>query len=145
MPCPCLAPGRNRVLGDLYEGPVPDALFRERQRFTQWWIWLIVLGGAGVVWWVLVAALADAEPFADAGWAAWLAWAAAGVVSPLLFGVLSLDVEVRADAFLIRFAPFVRQLILNDGRSILVGSQRAEDLAAAIGAARRLCRGADVR
>lgn len=144
-----------------------DVLFHERQRFTQWWIYLVggILPLVGVTMMYL---LAQGPP-----------WLIALVMVPtLLLLTLRLDVEVTPLELRVRFFPLLRkqwtldqissceartyrpvaeyggwgirygfghgwaynvkgnrgvQLVLTDGTKVLIGSQRPEELEAAIG------------
>lgn len=152
--------------------------FREEQRFGQWWLWALVLVGAGAGWLPLVLTLSGADGSQTGPWWLVVATAAAlGVGLPLLVGVARLIVEVGADRVTIRFRPFTVRTIdlaevtsaeavtyrpvrdyggwgvkgwtrrkvaynvsgnrgvlltLRDGRTVLLGSQQPEALAAAI-------------
>lgn len=157
------------------------ALFHEEQRFTQWWVWLIILVGvspAWYIWWrhLLVRRTSGADAVAD--WVVWLVWLGVGVVLPVLFASMRLVTQVRYDGVYIRFVPFhwrwvkipaeriqeahartynalleyggwgIRygargkaynvsgnrgvELQFADGRTLLIGSQRAEELEKAI-------------
>lgn len=154
--------------------------FREEQRFTQTWIWALVLGLAAL--WIAIAGIqlgfgikVGNNPASDG------LLIAIGilpvVVLPLLIGTLRLTVEVRDGALHVRFFPFVRKVIrlseirsaeartyrpileyggwgirwggrngwaynvkgnrgvqleLANGKRLLIGSQKADELAAAI-------------
>jgi len=159
-----------------------DAAFREVQRFRQWWVWLLVYGGAALTWYGFVQQIIFGQPFGTnpaPDWMMWLIWLLFGIGFPLLFHRLKLIVEVRPDHILIRYVPFVTRLIpfgeierhearsyepiqefggwgirgwgskrraysvsgrsgveltLYDGRRILIGSLKPEELDQAIGA-----------
>ena len=152
-------------------------LFREEQRFDQWWLWLLVLVPTTMVWYgaiqqlVLGKAFGD-NPTSDTGMSILLVLF--GILLPLFMYSLKLITEVRQDALYVRFYPFhfsfkhypytgmrsykVReysplreyggwgirygrkgmaynvsgdrgvQLEFNDGKSLLIGSQRPEEL-----------------
>lgn len=155
--------------------------FREVQRFTQWWVWLIVLGIAALMWYGFVEQIVFGRPFGDnpaPDWMVIVFLALFGIGLPWLFIVAALKTEVRADALYVRFIPFhprwlrvapesIRsaiagtynpltdyggwgikqgrggkvyntsgnqgvQLALSDGSKLMIGSQRAVDLATAI-------------
>ena len=159
------------------DGPV---VFREAQRFRQWWVWLIVAGVAAVGWWGFIQQVVFGRPFGDnpaPTWAMVLIWVVFGWGFPAFFLLLRLVVEVTADAVVVGFRPLSRrvlpigeiehvearqynalveyggwgvkgwsrqkmaynvrgnrgvELTLRDGRRIMLGSQRSEELAAAI-------------
>jgi hypothetical protein len=168
--------GRTTANGAPTSGP----LYREEQRFRQWWLWSLVVVVAALVWWVFVEQVilghrVGENPLPD--WGAWLLMALIGVGLPLLFLSTKLVTEVTADQLVIRYRPMTRrniplaeieqatartyrpvseyggwgvkgwsrrniaynvsgnrgvQLVLKDGRRVLVGSQRAEELAQVI-------------
>jgi hypothetical protein len=154
-----------------------EPVFREDQRFTQRWLWALVVVAAVAVWVFVVAQLVGSGGD-EAGWVLVIVAVVVGVGLPVLFAVARLTVEVFADRVEIRFRPFVRRTIaldsvvdaeavtysavreyggwgvkgwsrrkvaynvrgdrgvlltLVDGRTVLLGSQRAADLEAAIG------------
>jgi hypothetical protein len=157
------------------------ALFHEEQRFTQWWVWLIILVGiapAWYIWWRYLMARTGSAPDAAEGVVVWLVWLGVGVVLPVLFVSMRLVTQVRHDGVYIRFVPFhwrwvkieperikgvtartynplleyggwgIRygahgkaynisgnrgvELEFADGRTLLIGSRRAEELEKAI-------------
>ncbi len=149
--------------------------YSERQRFGPWWVWLLV-GGAAVAAWVGAIAIWDrGESGAHLG--AILLVFLVGVLVPVGFLTVHLDVAVDAAGVQVRFFPLTRRTIpldaiarvearryrpvaeyggwgikgwsrrkvaynvrgdmgvdltLRDGRTVLLGSQHADDLAAAI-------------
>lgn len=154
---------------------VDEPVFREDQRFTQPWLWALVIVGALAVWLLVAAQVVGGSD--ESGWVLAVLAVVVGVGLPLLFGLARLTVEVFADRIEVRYRPFVRRTIaldtvvaadavtyralreyggwgikgwsrrkvaynvrgdrgvlltLADGRTVLLGSQRADDLAAAI-------------
>ena len=155
-------------------------VFREEQRFSQWWVWLLVAVVAAAAWWPFIQQIVLAKPFGEdpaPDWGVWLITMVMGLGLPLLFGSIRLRIEVTAEQVVIRYRPFIRrsirladieqaaarayhpvkeyggwglkgwslrniaynvsghqgvQLVLKDGRRILLGSQRAEELARVI-------------
>lgn len=84
-------------------------LFREVQRFRQWWLWLIVLSAPGVCVYALIQQMVFDEPFgdepvSDAGLI--VITIAFGLTLPLLFYVINLTTEVRRDGLYVRYFPF---------------------------------------
>jgi hypothetical protein len=155
--------------------------FREVQRFTQWWLWVIVLGVAYLQWHAFIVQIVLKGRFGDNPAPDWLVivfFVLFGLGLPLLFIVAQLLTEVCADALYVRFVPFhprwlriapesIRtatagtynplvdyggwgikqgrggkvynvsgnqgvQLEFSDGRKLMLGSQHAVELAAAI-------------
>jgi hypothetical protein len=150
-------------------------LFREEQRFSQPWLWVIVVVAAVAAWIGLAAVVLDSDD--GAGWPVAIVLLLVAVGLPLLFGLARLTVEVLADRIQIRYRPFIARtlrldevvaaesvtyrplreyggwgikgwsrrkiaynvrgdrgalLTFSDGRTVLIGSQRADELAAAI-------------
>lgn len=159
-------------------------LFREQQRFRQWWIWLLILGVAALQWWGFIQQIVFGQPWGNnpgPDWMMWLFWLLFGIGLPLFFVYLALIIEVTPQQVSLRFRPFARrniplaeivsvemrtyqalrefggfgvrgssenraynvsgrqgvQLVLRDGRRVLIGSQKAAELALAINSARR--------
>lgn len=161
----------------------PGALFREEQRFRQWWVWLLVLGVSAVVDTALVASLVDyARHGTKISWSEAYLGPAIGVTITValvaLFLSARLITEVRENGLFIRFIPFhlrPKRILLDEatscravtyspigtyggwgirytwkgkaynvygnrgarvefanGRHLLIGSQRSEELAAAV-------------
>ncbi len=158
-----------------------EVIFRESQRFTQKWVWLLVTLMAVGIWIMTLVHFFFARPgqtSLSTDIIVVLSWALAGVGVPILFLTIELVTEVRTDGLYVRMIPFhlhfkrftwgeireckareydpirefggwgIRwgksgraynisgscgvQLVLNDGRRLLIGSQRAEELAAAM-------------
>jgi hypothetical protein len=157
-------------------------IFREEQRFRQWWLWLLVLGIAAVAWWGFVQQIVFGEPLGTNPAPDWLMWVLLiifGIGFPAFLLLLRLITEVRNDSVYIRFVPLrtrtiafseiehvkartysaVREyggwgikgwsrnkiaynvsgnegveLTLTNGQRVMIGSQRAPELAAAIAA-----------
>jgi len=163
----------------------PDAVhYREVQRVTQLWIWIIVLVPTVIAWWafvqqVLLSRSFGTNPAPDV--AVVIIWVAFGLAFPLLILAVNLRTEVRSEVVRLRFFPFrsrtipigdirecqartyrpigeycgwgIRwtpghgcaytikgnrgvQLTLADGKRLLIGSDRPEQLAEAINARR---------
>ncbi len=159
-------------------------LFREEQRFRQWWIWLLILGVAAIQWWGFIQQIVFGQLWGNnpgPDWMMWLLWLFIGIGMPLFFIYLALIIEVTPQYVSLRFRPFARriiplaeiasvemrtyqalrefggfgvrgysdnraynvsgrqgvQLVLRDGRRVLIGSQKAAELALAIDSTRR--------
>lgn len=85
-----------------------DILFRERQRFTQWWIWLLLLPVNALFAFGLYKQLILEHPFGDKpmsneGLAITFGCT---VLLSLLFLYTRLDTEIRTDGIYVRFFPF---------------------------------------
>jgi hypothetical protein len=156
-------------------------LFREEQRFTQAWVWILV-GVAAIAAWALVGADLFDSDSDDPVWALFVVVAAIGLAVPVLLLLTRLTVAVFDDRIDVRYRPFIARVIeldsvvgaeavtyrpireyggwglkgwsrrkvaynvrgdrgvlltLADGRTVLLGSQRADDLAAAVTSAQR--------
>jgi hypothetical protein len=88
-----------------------EVVFREVQRFAQWWIWLIVIAVAGIAWVTVIMQLFLGDPFGEylfRDTVVLVIWVLVGILLPLLFVFASLIVEVRRDALHYRFVPFHR-------------------------------------
>jgi len=89
----------------------PGVLFREEQRFRQWWLWLLLIGVSAVVDVALVAAIVDYSRHGSN-----MTWFGAYVVPVIgltitlaliaLFYAARLTTEVRPEGLFIRFFPF---------------------------------------
>lgn len=156
-------------------------VYREVQRLSQWWVWLLVAAGSASAWYAFVYQVITGREVGDRpapDWLVALIWLLAGLGLPLLIVSARLVVEVRGDGLYFRYHPFHRrshhiafgeiekaearsyrpileyggwgirwgrggkaynvkgnrgvQLELASGKRILFGSQKAEELAAAI-------------
>lgn len=150
-------------------------VFEEEQRFTQWWLWALVIVSSGAALVAFVAGVVDSSD--GVPWAIVPVTVVVGVGLPVLFGFARLRVEVHDDRVVLRYRPFTARTIrladvmgveavtyrpvreyggwgikgwsrrkvaynvsgtrgarltLADGRTVLIGSQRADELAAAI-------------
>ncbi|RJP31127.1 MAG: hypothetical protein C4536_08635 [Actinobacteria bacterium] len=160
-----------------------EVVFRELQRFGQWWIWSIIVAVAGFAWFTAVYQLFLGKPLGGRpapDWILVLIWLLFGLGLPLMFISSKLMVAVRRDGLFYRYYPFhlhthriafseikkaeartyspvmeyggwgIRygwggrgkaynvsgnrgvQLELVDGRRVLFGSRKADELASAI-------------
>ncbi len=160
-----------------------DILFHEIQRSRQWWLWLVMIVVTAGSWYSFIGQiiLGKTGGHPAANLLIWIIWILAGIVLPVLFLVLRLDVTIRSDRIDIRYFPLFRrtysrkdvlgaqarvyrpladyggwgvrwspvngwaynpsgnagvQLQLAGGRKLLIGSQRANEMQAAIEAMR---------
>ncbi len=89
-------------------------VFREVQRFRQWWVWLLVYGIAAFSWYGFVQQIVLGRPFGSnpaPDWMMWLLVLLFGIGLPLFFHRLKLIVEVREDHIRIRYAPLTTREI----------------------------------
>lgn len=85
-----------------------EILFTERQKFKQWWVWLILLGINGLFLFGLFKQIIDGEQFGDKPMSNVGLLIATGVtlLLTLLFLNLRLDTEIKNDGIYVRFFPF---------------------------------------
>jgi len=91
--------------------PASEPVFREVQRFTQPWLWALVLVAAGGAWFFFIFELfSSLSPDRGAGdlWITALVWVLVGLGLPALFIFCRLVVEVRGDGLYYRYHPFHR-------------------------------------
>jgi hypothetical protein len=86
-----------------------QVLFQERQRFTQFWLWVLVLGIAGVFWagfiyQVVLGGAFGNRPVSDIQLSILLALMGFGL--PFFFYWMSLTTKVRPGVLSVRFIPF---------------------------------------
>ena len=74
-------------------------MFNETQRFTQWWLWLILIG----VWSSMVYSIITAPPQTDA--ASYVSFGI-GILLPLLFWQMKLTTRITEEGIYVRFTPF---------------------------------------
>lgn len=74
-------------------------MYTETQRFTQWWLWLILLG----VWSLMVYSIITAPPQTDS--AVYVSFGI-GILLPLLFWQMKLTTRITAEGIYVRFFPF---------------------------------------
>lgn len=85
-----------------------EILFTERQRFKQWWLWLILLGINGLLLFgvfkqVIGGQQFDNKPMGNAGL---LIVTGLSIVFTLLFVSFRLDTTIKKDGIYVRFFPF---------------------------------------
>lgn len=74
-------------------------MFSETQRFTQWWLWLILIG----VWVAMVYSIVTAPPQTDA--AVYVSFGIA-ILLPVLFWQMRLTTRITAEGIYVRYIPF---------------------------------------
>jgi hypothetical protein len=155
-------------------------VFEERQRFTQWWLWVILLGSTATIWSILIVQVVGGTPVGDNPASDTLLWILSfclGAGLPLFMYALQLIVQVTPQELVIRFSPVHRrrialreivscqarqyqpiveyggwgirwggengmaynvrgnqgvQLVLSNGKRVLIGTQRPAELDAAL-------------
>lgn len=86
-----------------------QVLFYEQQRFTQLWLWVLLLGICAVSWWAFGQQIILKQPFGEhpaPDWGLYVILALVGFGLPVLFLFCRLVTEVRTDALYVRFVPF---------------------------------------
>lgn len=84
-------------------------LFREVQRFRQWWLWLIIAIGPLTIWYSTYRRFVLGEPLRKRATPDGLQlalWVLIGIGLPMLFYGARLVTEVRTDGVYVRFFPF---------------------------------------
>lgn len=74
-------------------------MYTETQRFTQWWLWLILIG----VWSSMVYSIITAPPQTNA--AVYVSFGI-GILLPLLFWQMRLITRITEEGIYVRFIPF---------------------------------------
>ena len=83
-------------------------LYRERQRFTQPWLWLLVLAIAALSWYAAYRQLILRQPFGSSpasDGVLFAVWLLAGLLLPLFLFLFQLRTEVHSDGVYLRFFP----------------------------------------
>ena len=92
--------------------------FQEVQYIRRvWWIMLLVIGIAALMWWGFVEQIILSQPWGSnpgPNWMIWLFWLLMGIGFPLFFLLLKLVVTVQTDGIHIRYFPITSRLIAYD-------------------------------
>lgn len=85
-----------------------DILFTERQKFKQWWLWLILLGTNGLMLFGVYRQVIGGQPFGDIPTSdtGLLIITGFTLLLTLLFMNFRLDTMIKADGIYVRFFPF---------------------------------------
>ena len=85
-----------------------ETLFTEKQKFKQWWIWLILLGTIGLVGYGVVIQIVLGGQFGDkpASNSALLLVFTFTLIITFSFFMLRLDTIIKTDGIYVRFFPF---------------------------------------
>lgn len=92
----------------------PAFLYREEQRFRQWWVLLLVLGIAALSWWGFYEQIVRGRPWGNnpgPDWVIWLNWLIFGIAFPWWFYSMRLVVEVTPQAVQVWLWPLARRTI----------------------------------
>ena len=87
---------------------VSYSIFKEVQRFRQWWVWLLVLLVCSVSWYGFIQQIVLKKPFGNnpaPDPVMIMLWVIFGIFFPALFYSLKLVTEVRYDGLYVRFFP----------------------------------------
>ena len=88
--------------------PKTHATFREEQQFRQTWVWLILLPGLLIVWYIAIQELIFNNPVGNSNASntmIFIFWVIFGLLFPIFFYKLKLITEVRNNGLYIRFFP----------------------------------------
>lgn len=85
-----------------------EILFTERQRFKQWWLWLILLGVNGLFLFGVFKQVIGGQQFGDKPMSNKELLIVTGltIVSTILFANFRLDTVIKKDGIYVRFFPF---------------------------------------
>lgn len=84
-----------------------DVLFSEKQRFKQWWIWLLMIGMNGFILTGIYFKLKNDAAIAseEVDNTSLVIVACVSIVLTLMFFLLRLDTQIKADGIYVRFFP----------------------------------------
>lgn len=85
-----------------------DVLFMEKQKFTQWWLWVILLGVDGLFLFGVFKQVIAGQQFGDKPISnvALVLIAALPILLTILFISSSLKTEIKTDGIYVKFFPF---------------------------------------
>lgn len=98
-----------------------EPLYSEKQRFRQWWLWLLVLPGPGFCLWAIFQQIIMHSPIGNnptSDFVLIIFGLIVGVGFPLFIYTAGLDTEVRKSGLSVRFRPFHRKWVVFDFDSI---------------------------
>ena len=99
-----------------------DLAFTETQRFTQIWLWALVILVAAIGWWAFIVQIIfghdfGTNPAPDA--LLWIIFILLGVGFPMFFRGLKLVTELHDDHILLRYSPiYKRRILYSDIKSV---------------------------
>jgi len=91
------------------DGTQAPAVFHEEQRFTQWWLWVIIVSICAFWCWTFIEQIIQGHPVGDNPAPDWMVvtiLAVAGLGLPALLGSCRLITEVRPEGLYVQFIPF---------------------------------------
>jgi hypothetical protein len=92
----------------VFNPPEETIKFREEQRFHQLWVWIIIAFIAVLAWYFFVAQILFEEPLGNnpaPDWAVLVIWIIFGILFPLWFLVMRLEIVVTGSGLSFRFFP----------------------------------------
>ena len=95
----------------------PEVLFHEVQRFTQWWIWVLIIGVVGLQVWGFVEQIILGRPWGSEpapDWMLIMFFVLFGIGMPWLLLSCRLETVVAEGGITVRFVPFHRAARLID-------------------------------
>ena len=84
-------------------------MFREVQKFRQWWVWLLISPAVVLPWVAFCDQIVFRRPFGNNPGPDWMIWCMLvlfGVGFPLLFAKIRLTVVVTTEELCVRYFPF---------------------------------------
>jgi len=85
-----------------------EILFSEKQRFTQWWLWVLLLGISGIIFYNVFKELSNLGDIGDQlmNRPEILIAMAACLLPIVIFRYLQLETQIKKDGIYVRFFPF---------------------------------------
>ena len=86
-----------------------EILFTEKQRFSQWWLWIILAGTSGLLLYAVFTQVIGGHPFGDKPASDAGLLIVTGLVLLLTYSfvfLLRLETEIKKDGIYVRFFPF---------------------------------------
>ena len=95
--------------------PELNIYFKEDQRMTFWWVWALVLAGAGFAWWTFIQGVVFGQPVGDNPPPAGVYWAIllfVGIGMPLFMYTLKMTTTVSRERLKVRYWPLITRTIV---------------------------------
>jgi hypothetical protein len=88
-------------------------MFQEKQRFTQWWLWAILIGISAVATFGIYQQIITGEPFGDNPMsdAGLITFAISMYSLPVLFRLIRIDTEIDNEHIKFNFVPFLKKSV----------------------------------